>query len=85
MPIAESRMNDNRHYLHDVLAGMTIGMAYGVGLSSLYKTHDQEIPVPGNQTTSSHSTSKSSTFLSHFLPVYEPSKNLSALYFKASF
>ena len=27
-----SRMNDNAHYLHDVLAGATIGTMYGVGL-----------------------------------------------------
>ena len=32
-----SRINDNRHYLHDVLAGMTIGMMYGVGLSKIDK------------------------------------------------
>ena len=28
-----SRINDNRHYLHDVVAGATIGLAYGVGMS----------------------------------------------------
>lgn len=27
-----SRMNDNAHYLHDVIAGATIGTMYGVGL-----------------------------------------------------
>lgn len=32
-----SRINDNRHYLHDVLSGMTIGMMYGVGLSKIDK------------------------------------------------
>ncbi len=32
-----SRINDNRHYLHDVLAGMTIGMMYGVGISKVDK------------------------------------------------
>lgn len=32
-----SRINDNRHYLHDVLAGATIGLAYGIGISKLEK------------------------------------------------
>ena len=27
-----SRMNDNAHYLHDVIAGATVGAMYGVGL-----------------------------------------------------
>ncbi|PIP91771.1 MAG: hypothetical protein COW01_05290 [Bdellovibrionales bacterium CG12_big_fil_rev_8_21_14_0_65_38_15] len=30
-----SRINDNKHYLHDVLAGATIGLAYGLGISKL--------------------------------------------------
>ena len=34
-----SRINDNRHYLHDVLAGATIGTAFGVGVSSLYGSY----------------------------------------------
>lgn len=34
---ALSRINDNRHYLHDVMAGATIGLAYGVGMSKLAK------------------------------------------------
>ena len=25
-------MNDNQHYLHDVLAGATIGISYGMGI-----------------------------------------------------
>ena len=33
---AASRMNDNKHYLHDVVAGATIGTAYGLGLHYLY-------------------------------------------------
>ena len=32
-----SRMNDNMHYLHDVVAGATIGMVYGVGVSEINK------------------------------------------------
>jgi hypothetical protein len=35
--VAASRINDNRHYLHDVLAGATIGMAYGIGISKIDK------------------------------------------------
>ena len=30
--VALSRMNDNKHYLHDVVAGATIGTAYGLGI-----------------------------------------------------
>lgn len=30
--VAISRMNDNMHWLHDVIAGATIGASYGVGL-----------------------------------------------------
>lgn len=33
--VGVSRINDNRHYLHDVLSGMTIGMMYGVGISKI--------------------------------------------------
>lgn len=32
-----SRINDNKHYVHDVLAGATIGLAYGVGISKYEK------------------------------------------------
>ncbi|MGZ3788381.1 MAG: phosphatase PAP2 family protein, partial [Bacteriovorax sp.] len=31
------RMQDNYHYLHDVLAGATIGMSYGIALSQSSK------------------------------------------------
>lgn len=34
---AYSRINDNRHYLHDVMAGATIGWAYGWGMSRLQR------------------------------------------------
>lgn len=30
--VAYSRMNDNKHYIHDVVAGATIGTAYGLGI-----------------------------------------------------
>jgi hypothetical protein len=31
--VGYSRINDNRHYLHDVIAGATIGWVYGWGIS----------------------------------------------------
>ncbi|MEI8346006.1 MAG: phosphatase PAP2 family protein [Pseudomonadota bacterium] len=31
--VSYSRMNDNRHFLHDVVAGATIGTSYGIGLA----------------------------------------------------
>lgn len=36
-----SRINDNRHYLHDVLAGATIGFSYGYGISKLQNKNEQ--------------------------------------------
>lgn len=30
--VAYSRINDNRHYVHDVVAGATIGISYGLGI-----------------------------------------------------
>ncbi len=39
--ISVSRINDDWHYLHDVLVGMGIGAAYGWGLKYLY---DSELP-----------------------------------------
>jgi membrane-associated phospholipid phosphatase len=30
--VAYGRMNDNRHLLHDVVAGATVGMSFGLGL-----------------------------------------------------
>jgi membrane-associated phospholipid phosphatase len=35
---AVSRINDNQHFLHDVVAGATIGAAFGLGVS--YANHD---------------------------------------------
>lgn len=32
-----SRLNDNQHYFHDVLAGAVIGTTYGIGIASLNK------------------------------------------------
>lgn len=35
---AYSRINDNEHYLHDVVAGATIGAAFGLGVSYYNRT-----------------------------------------------
>lgn len=35
--VAYSRINDNAHYLHDVMGGAVIGAGYGFGLHYLYK------------------------------------------------
>lgn len=33
--VAASRMNDNAHWLHDVIAGATLGIGYGLGINYL--------------------------------------------------
>jgi hypothetical protein len=40
--VGASRINDNRHYLHDVLAGTTIGLVYGIGISKIDKQNRAE-------------------------------------------
>ena len=35
--VGVSRINDNAHYLHDVLGGAAIGMGYGLGITYLLK------------------------------------------------
>ena len=35
--VAYSRINDNRHFLHDITAGATIGWVYGWGIAKLEK------------------------------------------------
>lgn len=40
--VGASRINDNYHYLHDVLAGATIGLAYGIGISKIDKLKRKE-------------------------------------------
>ncbi|MBY0414676.1 MAG: phosphatase PAP2 family protein [Bdellovibrionales bacterium] len=40
--VGASRINDNRHYLHDVLAGTTIGLMYGIGISKIDKMNRSE-------------------------------------------
>jgi membrane-associated phospholipid phosphatase len=37
-----SRMNDNAHFLHDVVAGATIGTMYGMGLYYAQKNRSAE-------------------------------------------
>ncbi len=39
--IGFSRVNDNWHYVHDVVAGMTIGMSYGWGIYFNHKKHNK--------------------------------------------
>lgn len=41
-----SRINDNAHYLQDVLAGATIGAMYGVGVYNAKKNRDQKKSNP---------------------------------------
>ena len=51
-----SRINDNKHYLHDVVAGATIGMAFGMGLSQVRKSSFNDRSVEDSKTlTSEHS------------------------------
>ena len=37
---AYSRINDNKHYLHDVMAGATIGISYALGI--YYRRRDRD-------------------------------------------
>ncbi|MCF8059889.1 MAG: phosphatase PAP2 family protein [Bacteriovoracaceae bacterium] len=39
--VSFSRLNDDWHYLHDVIAGMTIGMSYGWGIYFNHKDHNK--------------------------------------------
>jgi hypothetical protein len=39
--VAYSRINDNRHRLHDVVAGATIGIGYGLGVGYSMKAREQ--------------------------------------------
>ena len=63
---AASRINDNRHYLHDVVGGATIGLAYGLGLSYLYRVKDSR-----NTSTSADDDSSEARELL-ILPSYSP-------------
>ncbi len=60
MLTAFSRINDNRHFTHDVVAGATIGTAYGLGISLLHGGTKNEMEVkPGTLS------------IEGFAPVYE--------------
>lgn len=48
--VAASRINDNMHYLHDVLFGATIGLSYGMGISSLDKNQIHFFPIVDGKT-----------------------------------
>jgi hypothetical protein len=41
--VAYSRINDNAHRVHDVVAGATIGLSYGLSLHYLYKDEKSEV------------------------------------------
>ncbi|MFL5785240.1 MAG: phosphatase PAP2 family protein [Bacteriovoracaceae bacterium] len=43
--VGYSRINDNMHWLQDVIAGATIGFSYGWGISRLQKKHKGEGPT----------------------------------------
>lgn len=38
--VGASRINDNMHRLHDVIAGTTLGLSYGLGI--YYRTHERD-------------------------------------------
>ena len=40
-----SRMNDNAHYLHDVVFGATLGLSYALGLDSEWSSQDRSRSV----------------------------------------
>ena len=40
-----SRVNDNKHRVHDVLAGATIGLAYGWGIQRLQQSNKSSVSV----------------------------------------
>lgn len=44
--VAYSRMNDNAHYIHDVVGGATIGSAYGIGVCMAEKARTGEVEPP---------------------------------------
>lgn len=49
-----SRMNDNRHFLHDVAAGMTIGVSYGLGIHYTQKGQGKQfafVPIIDEERT----------------------------------
>ena len=48
-----SRVNDNKHRVHDVLAGATIGLGFGFGIQRLQKNGPGQVsfaPIIDSQT-----------------------------------
>ncbi|MBF0299763.1 MAG: phosphatase PAP2 family protein [Oligoflexia bacterium] len=46
-----SRINDNRHWLHDVIAGATLGLSYGLGICYLHDSNeDKDVNKNKNKT-----------------------------------
>lgn len=43
---AYSRINDNKHFLHDVVAGATIGTAYGLGVHYVNRRNSETADFP---------------------------------------
>ncbi len=43
--VAWSRINDNKHRLHDVVGGAVLGLTYGLSLHYLYKKKDQNVTL----------------------------------------
>lgn len=60
--VGASRINDNRHFLSDVVAGATIGLAYGIGISKYEKAKAKK-----ENKTSSDNEVKTSTIV---MPIY---------------
>ena len=44
--VGYSRINDNKHYLHDVTVGATIGLSYGLGIYYLDEAKEKNSAVP---------------------------------------
>ncbi len=53
--VAASRINDNRHWLQDVVAGATIGASYGIGLAQKYTPSHKTADDNSSRTTPSES------------------------------
>ena len=48
--VSATRLNDNWHYTHDVIAGATLGIAYGYGIyynrKHVFKENDYVVVAP---------------------------------------
>ncbi|MFN8370563.1 MAG: phosphatase PAP2 family protein [Bacteriovoracaceae bacterium] len=59
---ALSRMTDNRHWFHDVLAGATIGVSYGLGINYVQKQSTLDLSFIPNYSHDYKSVSVELTF-----------------------